>query len=271
MAAANGIDYWAYLYFGASDTSNMNAGLAYHKASSIASKVKICLMPAANLLGTTASHSAQIADLITTIVNPNYMLVGGRPLIYIYMNSTDIATNWGGVNANFAAFISDLRAAVIAAGLKNPFVTTVGSGGDRTSLATFGVDAVSNYTGLIPTGNGSTYASMDLATRQWWDTALTASAIVPICMVGWDPRPRNQDPESFATAEANWVVTPTLSEFTTHLKAARTYTGQFPWRCPAKTVLVYAMTEYDEGGVMPGPTVGDPAGTLGQAFAAAKV
>lgn len=269
VAANGGLDYWAYLYYGASSATNMNGGLNYHLSSSIAGHMKFSLIALSDHLGTPASHATEINDIVSKMQNAAYMTVSGRPLLYVYILSSTVSI-WGS-NAGFASCLSDLRSAATTAGLQNPFIVSVGEGQDAASLATFGVDAVSGYGAAVPTGNGSTYASLDATVQSAWTARLTASSIVPPCMVGWDPRPRNQAPESFATAESNWAQTPTVSEFTSHLVAARNYIINNPARCPALTALVYAWSEYDEGGVMPAPTVGDPAGTLSQAFGAAKV
>lgn len=269
IAANSGLDYWVYLTYRAPDAGHMNAGLAYHLASSIKDKMKFALMRQANDFGTTGNYNAQINDTVTYMQNSAYMTVNGRPLLYVYFNANDIANFWGGANANFAEMVTALRAAVVAAGMQNPYIVSVG--GDLTSTATYGVDAVSNYITHIPSTPGAPYASLDLQAQADWTGLLTASTIVPICMVGWDPRPRRQHPESWADSSGTtWVVTPTLSEFTAHLVAAKNYIRNNPTRCPAQTALVYAWSEYDEGGVMPGPTVGDSSGSLSQAFGLAK-
>lgn len=256
-----------YGYNGTADASNMNAGLNYHIASSIASRVKICLMTSSGHLGTTGNSTSQINDLVSKFQNPNYMMSQGRPLLYVFVTTQDITNLWGGSNSNFAACLSALRIATVAAGMQTPFIVTMAP--DSANMATYGEDAVSQYTGAIPTVDGGTYQTLASAVQAGWTTQLTAPSIVPICMTGWDPRPRNQHPEDFATIEPNWFIAATLSELTTHLKAARTYIDN-SGRCPARTALAYHWSEFDEGGPGPAPSVGDPAGTLSQAFGLAK-
>lgn len=270
VAANGGLDYWVYLTYASPDAGHMNQGLAYHLASSIKDRMKFALMRQANDLGTTGNFTTQINAVVAYMQNSAYMMSGGRPLLYIYFNPTDIANFWGGSSANFVAMITALRAAAITAGLQNPYIISVS--GDTSSNVTYGTDAVSNYIGPIPSTPGAPYTVLDAAARDYWSTGLTASAIVPICMVGWDPRPRRQHPESWANSSGTtWIVGPTVSELAAHLMAARLYITIHQARCPAKTVLVYAWSENDEGGVMPGPTVGDPGGTLSQAFGLAKL
>ena len=268
VAAACLIDYFVYLRYASGDP--LNSGYNYHMASAKKSSMKFCWMVQANRMGSTGSFSTQVSDVVTAMQDSQYMKVlGNRPILYIYVDTTDLATFWGGSDSNFAAMIASIRSNAISAGLANPYIVDAGPGAysSNAGLTAWGIDAASDYAAPVPAGLDQPYATLDSTVRAYWDNHYTASTIVPNCMVGWDARPRrilnNQTPTA-------WFETATLGAFTAHLQAARSYIRNNPARCPAQTILTYAWNECTEGGVMPCPTIGDPAGTLARAFAAAK-
>ena len=269
-AVTGGLDYFI---FTTGTANNFGAALAYYMASSKKNQIKFCSMASSNNMGSTGNFTTQINAIVTTMGDTQYMKVNGRPLLFIYMSTTDIANFWGGSNSNFVTMITALRAAAITASLLSPYIVTMGGGGDdHTSTATFSVDAVTNYAVAIPTGVGAPFATLAAGAESYWTTVLTASAIVPICMSGWDPSPRNQHPESFASYEgANWFIAPQISDLAVHLTAARRYIQNNRARCPANTAIVYAWNEYDEGHSVISPTVAEPTGSVARAFNVAKV
>lgn len=274
VAKNGGIDYFAYFRYdpvvSGGIYASMNTAYNYHLSSSIGNQVGAVMIRQANDLGTTGSFATQVANCVTIMQGSKYYLQNGRPLMYVWVDSADIAGYWSGSFANLATCIASIRSQAIAGGLANPWIVSMGAGAPTTTTASLGVDACCNYLGPIVAGLPSTYADFDANIRTYWDTF--TNQMVPITMVGWDNRARVQQPEPWATGLTTTArtTTPTLAQFASHLMAARAYVRANPVRCPLKTVLTYAWDECDEGGQMPCPTVGDPSGTLSRSYAMSK-
>jgi hypothetical protein len=269
-AADGGIDYFAYLRYVTPDTRNLNAGYDYHIASSVGDRVGVTIIRQADDLGTTGNFAAQVADTVTIMQGARYYRLGGRPLLFIYIDANMLGDYWGGSFANLATAVASIRSSAIAAALPEPIIVSMGAGASRTNPGAMGCDACSNYIGAVPDGLPSTYETFMNYGAADWDTY--SSTMVPITMVGWDKRARVQNPEPWAEGDTltKYATAPTYAQFAAHLMQARAYIRANPTRCPYKTVLSYAWNECTEGGQMPCPTVGDPAGTLSRAFAMSK-
>lgn len=269
VAANNGVDYFAYLRYGPI-SPELDRGYNYHMASSIKGRMKFCWMVQANRMGSTGSFSTQVAELVTVMQDSQYMKVlTNRPLVYMFVGTTDLANFWGGSDSNFAAMIASVRTNAASAGLGDPYFVDVGPGAysSNAAITAWGMNAVSDYNTAPISALNQAYALLDQQTQAYWLAHFKADTMVPNTMVGWDPRPRKIQQNATITS---WYQTPTLGEFTAHLQAARNFIRNNPAKCPAQTVLTYAWNEFTEGGVMPAPTFGDPSGTLARAFAAAK-
>lgn len=269
-AADGGIDYFAYLRYQTANTQNLNAGYNYHLASSVGARVGIVMIRQADDLGSTGDYATQVAECVTMLSHARYYRLGGRPLMYLYIDANMIDGYWNGSFANLAAAVNAIRTAAGVAGLPEPIIVSMGAGASRTNPSLMGCDACSNYIGTVPDGLPSTWEAYMNHSAADWDTY--SSTMVPITMVGWDKRARSQQPEPWAgdTTVTKWVEHPTIAQLAAHLMQARKYIRDNPTRCPYKTVLSYAWNECNEGGQMPCPTVGDPTGSLSRAFAMAK-
>lgn len=269
-AADGGLDYFAYLRYAAPDAQNLNAGYNYHLTSSVGARVGVTIIRQADDLGTTGNFAAQVSATVTIMQGARYYRLNGRPLLFIYINETMLATYWDGQFSNLATAVASIRSSAISAGLPEPVIVSMGAGASRVSPSSMGCDACSNYLGAIAEGIPSTYETfMNYGAADWDSYTLQ---MVPITMVGWDKRARAQQPEPWAAGATvtQRAAAPTVAQFAAHLMQARAYIRANPTRCPYKTVLTYAWNECNEGGQMPCPTVGDPSATLSKAFAMAK-
>jgi hypothetical protein len=114
----------------------------------------------------------------------------------------------------------------------------------------FGFDAVSMY-GVSWLNDGVPYQDL-VATEimQWEYFRSIGLSVVPHVTTGWDKRPRFDNPVFWEppSSPSNWVEAGTPEEISAHAADAVSWVSENPEVCPAKTVLIYAWNEFDEGG-----------------------
>lgn len=108
----------------------------------------------------------------------------------------------------------------------------------------------------------NTYALLGQVYQREWDWVVNASGTgipywVPIT-AGWNRRPWREFGDG--AFHAQWNCSPTLIEFTEHLKAAKLVIDAAP-RTTSRTVVVYAWNEYGEGAYL-APSFGYGTGML---------
>lgn len=262
MAAnAGGLDYWAFLRY-TTISPTMDFAYNYYLTSSIRSYVKFCLIKQSDNMGVTGNFSTENADTLAQMQQAGYLTVlGNRPLFYIFYIASSIAGNWSGNIANFKTAIDAMRASVQAAGLGNPYVVCMGGGvvaGNPASA--LGADAYSNYV-ISVGGTNNPFNTMAASNKLQWGREALAYNYIPTCNVGFNATPLNDIPPSWWVANPNSVIEPTSVELTAYLQEGANFVRQYPSRCPANSVLLYAWSECAEGGVALMPTLGDPSGS----------
>lgn len=275
VAKASNLKYWAFLrYAGGSD---MNVAYDLYQSSANKNDVKYCWIDDLNRVGSTGNYTAWVSLVVARMGDSNWFKAGGRPVIYLYWSDAAFAAAFGGVQANVKAAVDALRAAAANAGVGDPYVVLM-AGFTALSRAILrvgvGADALSDYISTnIPQALKAPYSALDTAVRGHWATLAAAGQVVPICMAGWDRRPRIDRPVAWeATTQRagvgmlNYVAQPTNAELVAHLQAAKDYISANPSVCPLDVALIYAWNEHDEGGWI-APTVGDPSGAKLSAIA----
>ena len=260
-AASAGLAYWAYCWYGQeTPTSPMQNAWSLHQSSSIKNNMNWCMILQFSRLS-SASMAANQATYVSYFQQANHQTVtattAARPLLYILMDTTSLANFTGGATG-VATAITNLRAACTSASIGNPYVVIMyGTPSQAASWVTsFGADAISNYSAGSVTTNATPWATFEPTIETFWATmAGTGTPIIPICMDGFDQRPRKLHPPSFSGFKpnvnmANYVVAPTASQLTAHLQAAVSYVVANPTYCPSKAIIMYAWDECDEFGCM---------------------
>lgn len=268
-AANAGLKYWAYCWYGQETPANpqQNAWVL-HQSSSIKNQMNWCMILQLGRLS-AASMAANQATYVSYFQQANYQTVlAGRPLLYIFFDSS--------VTFDLATAISNLRAATVAAGLATPYIVVM-YGTPATAATyrtTYGADAISNYTAGT-NGVAMSWATFEAAVEAFWASmAGTGSPIIPICMVGYDSRPRKLHPPTWTGSKPNvgmsiYATNPTPTELTAHLQAAVSYVVANPSACPSKAILVYSWDECDEfGAVIPSYNAANPAAPVTTALTA---
>jgi hypothetical protein len=129
-----------------------------------------------------------------------------------------------------------------------------------------GLDAVSAYAVAGSRVKQGTYGQLATIVERFWNQTKAAGLpLVPIAMTGWDRRPRVMNPvpwEAGASAPQSleyYFERPSGTELSEHMRAALVAAQEDG--SSARTVLVYAWNEFDEGGWL-APTLGDKGGRL---------
>jgi len=137
-ASAAGIDYWAFLTYGAQDP--MSRGLELYLASEKKEKVRFCFILHHLDL---KDRKAEIDRLTALFKESTYQKVlDGRPLAFSFQCAAD------------RGFYDDLRTAATAARLKAPYF--VYQGGSAKDLERLGLDALGDSTMKVWNWNGCT-------------------------------------------------------------------------------------------------------------------
>jgi hypothetical protein len=238
FAADAHLDYWAFLIYPKSDS--MSRSLELYLASARRRRINFCVI-LANTLHVPASQWPGERDrLIALLREPGYQTVlDHRPLVYLFTTSTP----------RFAEF----RAAAAKAGL-NPYFVYMGWNPPRDfkQQSGKGFDAMSGYAygSSVPT-----FAELSAAVeKNDWNRAAGAKVpYVPLVTTGWDKRPRKDHPVSWERGsaylrQAVFPSTATPTEIADHLRRAITFVEDHADICVARTIIIYAWNEHDEGG-----------------------
>ncbi len=231
FAADAGLDYWAFVMYARTDA--MSVPLSRFLASTSPKRLGFSLLLHNNLNVSEAELPVEVKRAVDLLSHPRYQrLPDGRPLVYYFESR-----HWG-------AFMK----AAQAAGHKPFLVCMNWNMGDFARLKNAGVGAMSAY--AVAEYKPAYAALADKAERDWQKAANHAIPWVPLVTAGWDKRPRQDHPVPWEAKDANhtWPPTPTPTELADHLRRALDFVNRHPAISPARTVMIYAWNEYDEGG-----------------------
>lgn len=253
FAADAGLDYWAFLIYPRG--SAMSAALGQYLASAARGRLGFCAILHSALGVPEAQWPDERARIVALMREPTYQKVlGGRPLAYLF--------NDGFLRSDRAGRLQELRAEAKRAGL-DPYLVYMGWNprADFAAARPAGCDAVSAY--AYPSSDRfDRYEQLARAAEQgYWQAAIGAAIpFVPLVTSGWDKRPRIDHPVSWEKgagyhAERRWIDPARPDEIAAHLRRGLDVVEAHPQLCQARTLIVYAWNEYDEGGWI-APTLG---------------
>lgn len=273
-AVAGNLDYWAFLLYPRTVLPTFMAAFDLYQASSKKDLLKWAMIRQSNDWGSTGNYATQVAEAVAQARQSNYQLVlTDRPLVYIFYTASGLTTYWGGSLANFKAALDQFRADVQVAGGGNPYIVVMTT--DPAIKTGLGADAATSYVAVTQAARAQPFATLAAYVEALWPTRAAAlTKIVPLCMAGWDRRPRIARPVQWEQSYQRpyfgldlYTQQPTPAELATHVQAALNFVAANPSACDADTVLCYAWNEFDEGGWLC-PTLGDPTGAKLTALAA---
>lgn len=253
-ASQAGIDYWAFLAYDPDDP--MLEALNFYLRSSRKKDIRFCLILEGSRMQLGADQDAQIRRLVDFQRDEQYVRVeGNRPLLYVGLFQSDWLNSHGGA-AGLRPWFDALRQKTSSLGLPEPYVVIMDFDPVRgAKLAkTVEADAISSYATDGGASRGS-YAQLAQHTERFWERCRnTGVPVVPLVMSGWDRRPRIERPVSWESYQKpgegldRYYETATPAQLADHLRKALDWTTLFADVCPARTVLIYAWNENDEGG-----------------------
>jgi len=231
-AKSASIDYWAFVFY--PDGSGMDLARNLYSSSTHKSDVNYCFVASSQM------PVSYFPALVGKFTQSNYQKVlGNRPLLYIF-----------GWVSYTASDIASLRSQTVAAGLGTPYIVVMdfSASNAAATVATLGADAISSYTS--GGGNGVPYSTLAGSDNTNWNNYKnTGLKVVPWVTTGWDPRPRVDNPVTWATYAANnWVQTAAPAQLAVHLQEGLNWVDSNPTVADANTVIMYAWNEFDEGG-----------------------
>lgn len=249
-AVQAGLDYWAFVTY-PPDTA-MSLGLKLYLTSRLRTQIRFCLVTECSRW----RDPAFVSRLAKLMREPGYQTVcDGRPLLYLgFITADKLQHAWQGADG-FRKVVDGLRATALRAGLKDPYVVVMDSNpaqGKRWAEA-LGCQAISSYAAQAG-GRGASYAALARHAEASWARGKAIGAhVVPLCMAGWDRRPRVEHPVPWETWQKpgqgldRFYHAPTPAELATHVQDALDWLRDNP-AAPARCALIYAWNENDEGG-----------------------
>jgi hypothetical protein len=198
--------------------------------------------------------------------------------LFVNTSGNSLTTYFANSAANSQATFAYLRSQSIAAGAGNPYIMAMGNLSNFSAdnppagKILIAADAVSSYVASsvlqFATGLPETMATLMTRNAQYWASSYQVGSgqkTVPMCMLGWDKRPRYELPGfSDGTSYIPWVghqqyyTRGTNAEIASNLQACINFIGSHQPICDSKIMLVYAWNECAEGGTAGVPTLTDP-------------
>ena len=209
-----GLDYWAF------DAYPEDCPLSYTLKTFLACKtrdrIKFCLfLVMGSAYGRFADDEACRAYAARLIAEPNYLKVeGNRPVIY--MGFLDDALVEKLADGRWQRFCGELA----KGGAGKPYLV-IGHGNPAAAkryCARLGGEAVSDYNysrGI--TREGMPFVEVAAAAESFWERCEAAGvSVVPICMAGFDWRPREMNPVSWHVCDQRHSKQGTPEELAVH-------------------------------------------------------
>jgi hypothetical protein len=273
-ALSGNLKFWAFVW--SASNSSFRTAWRLYQSSTLRSSINWCGIVTLAQIGSVPfadmTWKARIEEWADYMRQSHYQKVDTpdgkrRPVLFLLWHPTELQTHFGGSTQNLKAALVHLRGLVAASGIGHPYVVILGGVSEGAHQRECGADALSNYISGFKTEAGGPYLALDEQTRAYWPLlAAAGDAIVPIAMVGWDDRPREEHPVPWETptkrpsdAISKYYVSPTPTEFADHIQAAVGYIRKNTRACASRLLLIYSWDECDEGGGLV-PTRADPSG-----------
>lgn len=243
-AVEAGLDYWAFFWYGLSSTNGMKQAWDYYQASPNKNDVNWCLyFSGINPFNDDITNN--LATIVGYLQQSNYQKTSsGRPLVFMYDDN--------GSKTNLAANITSLRNAATGAGLADPYIIFHQSTADATVITTYGFDATTTYAPVVSVSGAKPYNILDTTARAKWDAQATKGVdVVPSFTLGWDRRPRVDNPVPWETpggSLSDYYYLENPVDVSVHVDAVLAWARANPTRTPQKIIIGYAWNENDEGG-----------------------
>lgn len=263
LARSAGLDYWAFTIY--PEDCPLSWTLKTFLKCPGREKIKFCLfLLSRSNYGSFVDDPEMQEYALRLLSESNYLKVSGnRPVIYLGFLSDNLVEKLrSGVWKDFCDKIE-------VKGLGRPYV--VACNGNPAKAADFAkilpADAVSNYVaGVDFNAEGAPYRELAGNAERFWDDCKAGGVqVAPICMAGWDRRPRFLRPVSWEQWHQKGefyercYLPGTPEQVAEHIGRSCDWLKKNPNRDGVHLSLIYAWNEYDEGGWI-APTLPPPRG-----------
>jgi len=245
-AKAGGITYWAFCYYHPKSWPQADAynyGWRRYLNGNHKKDVNFCLiLQGGSHLGPVSEWKATADQFVGLFKEPTYQRVcGNRPLLYVF-SCEDLIPHFGSGEAAGNAF-KLLREASKNVNAGDPYIVAQiwphQLHADFLDAVQF--EALGACSAHGDKGEGQPYARLVEMNRWYWEQYKSAGReVIPTVDSGWDGRPRNYT--------GPWYERAKPAEIADAIKQAFGWIRINPKAAPARTVLVYAWNEHDEGG-----------------------
>ncbi|MCE7042821.1 glycoside hydrolase family 99-like domain-containing protein [Dyadobacter sp. CY312] len=276
LAADAGLSFFSFCWYFSEkqkyDDIILNNALNYFKRSKNGKMMEYCLL-VANHAGFNIGPEGwdQVTQIwLKEFQQPQYLRVDGKPLL-IFFEYNSLIKNFGSAEAVNEAF-DKLKLQALKSGLKGVTVAICTASEDGAGIAKdCGADVVTGYNyhsaGFVAGQLATPIENMQLAEKKLWDKLGSGNLkYIPVCTVGWDPRP-------WANDKNKYLEKPYYTGFSAE-SAQRSVKGLVNWISEnqkavtgEKIGLLYAWNENGEGSwLTPGKTGLNPLTGLKQAL-----
>ncbi|MBN8217908.1 MAG: hypothetical protein J0L75_14790 [Spirochaetes bacterium] len=256
-AKAGGLGYWAFLLY--EEGTGMSEGLETYLLHPRRAEMPFCVIVPVSLFRSPKEFAERMQRLVGYARDPAYLRqADGRLPIFLYHLKQSHVDTWGGPDRTRRLF-DLLRGAVRrATGVDINLVVLERSAKEGAKLAKqIGANGISSYATPGGVQTASPFAALDACAEKFWNQCLaTECDVVPLCMAGWDRRPRiehpvpwNENQKPGEGMERHYAM-PTPEELAAHLRKGFDFVATNRARCPGQLVLTYAWNEHDEGGFL---------------------
>ncbi|MEM4177977.1 MAG: glycoside hydrolase family 99-like domain-containing protein [Nitrososphaeria archaeon] len=245
------LDYWAFLFYEPESEMNLQLNLYLNSPDKSLIKFAIILQPGR----LNPQNFKEINSYIVRLIkNMNYLQIDGKPVIFIF-NITKwkdrISKVWNEIENFRSQALGDLTKKIVSIAGSKPYYVIMEFNPERAAFWAdlLGLDAITAYA-THPDRPGK-FEDLARHTINYWEIAKnTGKTVIPIVMMGWDPRPRVEYPAPWQNrkyiekAEQVYFTPPTSEELKEYLQKS------IKWAIENKSpaILIYAWNEFDEGG-----------------------
>jgi len=247
-----GINYWAFITGCATNPNSMETyALDKYLKSPYKKELgfSLILHKYVNIAG---AWEARVKKLVQMFLEPSYVKVNGRPMLYIF--AIDQLEKAYGEGEGTEKALDFIRSETIKAGLKTPYIVAM-CHGDLNKISAYinkyKLDALSAYIFMHhgPAREGFHFETLATKNAESWDAYKQATKqIIPCVTLGVDQRCRWLNPPPWGAFESVYYESGTPKQMAEHIKAGMQYVQNNAQSCEANSILIYAWNEYCEGG-----------------------
>lgn len=249
-----GLDYWAFLNYGAhTHSESMMIPFGRYHASLFKHKLKFCMVFVDLPQSLPQWYDYVDGSVASWLSDPQYQRApDGRPLFFIF--PADIFVQQYGSGENGKGAIDYLRQRSESMGAGNPFIVAMhwDVAVMKSVVEQLGLDAMSAYSAHDggQAAQEQSYATLMTQNEQrWYSWKAAGTQVIPTVNAGWDNRPIDERPASwYPPSEDPWFAESSPAEFAANSRKAVSFCRRYPATCEAETVVIYAWNEFAEGG-----------------------